>query len=97
MKPIHSESVFKEKHAIWEPVLQELTMTSPYLIVVSEVQRLYLKRNVGYDGAGPFAGSYYNLALNYSRLRSQAFHPNYKGKGDGEGLSYWLGAFVPGC
>jgi hypothetical protein len=40
----------------------------------------------------PYAEAYNNQPLSHSRLRSPAFHPNYKGKGvGGEGLSYRIG------
>ncbi len=43
------EAVFKEKCGVWDPLLQELTkMTSSYLIVDSEAQRLHSKRHMGY-------------------------------------------------
>jgi hypothetical protein len=40
------EAVFKEKHGVWDPML-ELTITSPYLIVDSEVQRPNPKSQTG--------------------------------------------------
>ncbi len=35
------EAVFKEKCGVWDPLLQELTMTSSYLIADSEDQRVH--------------------------------------------------------
>ncbi len=50
--------------------------------------RLYSKRNAGY---GTLSKAEYSLTLSHSRLRSPAFHPNYKRKKVGwGGSSYWL-------
>ncbi len=53
---------------MWGMGSKELTFTSPYLIVDSEAQRLYSKKNMGYWG--PYAsGAEYDLTLSHGRLR----------------------------